>query len=323
MKTIYSTTALILWTALFFGQAQIKYETALLDYGQVLEGSEGKREIHFTNIGSEPLIIINAVTGDGGSMATFPKEPIAPGKNGIIIFYYDTKRVGKFEKCISISSNATPASMGCAIRAIGEVVWHKTIVKTNLNEKNIGNLNFGDVDTVQFEITNIGKEKLHLSRITSPGIDLLWYQILSKDSIEKNYKYYINPRDLFYSPSETVQITALIKNVYGNIGKYEKSIALGYNSHDTLLFKITSNFIGKPDKKKIYETNSLLIYNNDKLLKIEYNLGDGKLVKEDFFDGYYLTHSKYYDFYTMEIKEEYFYKNGILINSKKYKVNSY
>lgn len=57
MKTIYSTATLIFWTTLFFGQAQVKYETTLLDYGQVLEGSEGKRGIHFTNIGTEPLII--------------------------------------------------------------------------------------------------------------------------------------------------------------------------------------------------------------------------------------------------------------------------
>ena len=323
MRTFFLTLFFSFLTSLLVGQATIKYETTLLDYGQVFFGTEGKREIRFTNIGNEPLIIIDAKTSDGGSMATFPREPIGPGNSGVIVFHYDTKRVGKFEKCISINSNTKPSSNGCAIKVIGEVIWPKTSININSQEKNIGTLNFGDVDSVQFEITNTGKENLHLYRISSPGIDLLWYKILSKDSVIKNSKFYVNNNDVYYGPNETIVITALIKNAFGNIGLFEKQLALRYNSHDTLILKIVGNYIGKPIKNKVYEGPSVFFYDDNRLLKIESYLATGKIVREEFYEGSNCIHKKYYGFYKNELKTEEFYKNGVLIETKNYKIDDY
>ncbi len=84
-----------------FSQAEVKFDTLQFDLGQIIEGGSNlKKNIYFTNIGNEPLIITQASTGDGGSMATWDREPILPGKKGKITFIYDTKRIGFFSKSI-------------------------------------------------------------------------------------------------------------------------------------------------------------------------------------------------------------------------------
>ena len=39
-------------------------------------------------------------------MPTWPREPIAPGATGEIGVNYDTKRIGKFTKTITLTTNA-------------------------------------------------------------------------------------------------------------------------------------------------------------------------------------------------------------------------
>jgi hypothetical protein len=90
----------------------IKFETEVLDYGVVDYDSNGLREFKFTNTGKTPLTI-TGVSGECGCTATtidgkpgWPTEPILPGKSGVIKVKYDTKREGRFEKNVTVTSNA-------------------------------------------------------------------------------------------------------------------------------------------------------------------------------------------------------------------------
>jgi hypothetical protein len=90
----------------------IKFETEVLDYGMIDYDSNGLREFKFTNTGKSPLTI-TSVTGECGCTATtidgkpgWPTEPILPGKSGVIKVKYDTKREGRFEKNVTVTSNA-------------------------------------------------------------------------------------------------------------------------------------------------------------------------------------------------------------------------
>lgn len=82
-----------------------KFESEVIDYGNIEHNGNGYREFKFKNIGKEPLIISNAATGCGCLVATFPKEPINPGASGTIKVHYATDRVGHFEKHITVTSN--------------------------------------------------------------------------------------------------------------------------------------------------------------------------------------------------------------------------
>ena len=98
---------------------EISFETETIDYGTIEKGANGQREFLFTNTGKEPLIISNAQGSCGCTVPTWPREPIAPGEQGVIKVKYDTKRVGPFTKSVTINSNAATATK--VIRIKGNV----------------------------------------------------------------------------------------------------------------------------------------------------------------------------------------------------------
>ncbi len=90
--------------------AVITFEESVIDFGNIVEGSEQLRTFKFTNTGTAPLII-SSIKGQCGCTTisdSWPKEAIAPGASGEFQVKYDTKsRVGQFDKKIVITSNAS------------------------------------------------------------------------------------------------------------------------------------------------------------------------------------------------------------------------
>ena len=104
---------------------EIKVENEVLDYGTVDFDANGVREFKFKNIGKSPLTI-TSVQGECGCTSTtidgkpgWPLEPILPGKGGAIKVKYDTKRVGRFDKNVTITTNGKLATVKVKIK--GEV----------------------------------------------------------------------------------------------------------------------------------------------------------------------------------------------------------
>lgn len=104
---------------------EIKFESEVIDYGTIDYDANGLREFKFTNAGKTPLTI-TSVTGECGCTATtidgkpgWPQEPILPGKSGVIKVKYDTKREGRFEKNVTVTSNSKLSSI--KVRIKGEI----------------------------------------------------------------------------------------------------------------------------------------------------------------------------------------------------------
>lgn len=102
------------------GGATIEFETETLDYGTIEKGSEPYREFIFTNTGNEPLIISSCKGSCGCTVPKCPSEPILPGETSSIKVKYDTNRVGKFTKTVTVKSNAGEAVK--MIKITGNVV---------------------------------------------------------------------------------------------------------------------------------------------------------------------------------------------------------
>ena len=103
---------------------EMKFETEVIDYGEIEQGSDPIRLFKFKNTGKEPLIISNARGSCGCTVPTWPKEPIKPGAQSEIKVRYDTKRLGPINKTITITSNAkTPSKV---LRIKGKVMAPKT-----------------------------------------------------------------------------------------------------------------------------------------------------------------------------------------------------
>lgn len=85
----------------------IKFKTETHDFGTLQEGDPAEAEFLFTNTGKKPLIIQNVQPGCGCTTPFWSKDPVAPGKTGVIKAAYSTKgRVGTFNKNITVTSTA-------------------------------------------------------------------------------------------------------------------------------------------------------------------------------------------------------------------------
>ena len=86
--------------------AVIKFKTEVVDYGTIMQHSEGARLFSFTNTGDAPLLITKVKTTCGCTVPSYSKAPIMPGESGQLSIKYDTKRLGAFTKTITVTSNA-------------------------------------------------------------------------------------------------------------------------------------------------------------------------------------------------------------------------
>lgn len=81
------------------------FESMVVDYGDIEQNSERKRTLKFTNTGTEPLVISNARGSCGCTVPTWPKEPVMPGETSELVITYDTKRLGKINKTVTLTTN--------------------------------------------------------------------------------------------------------------------------------------------------------------------------------------------------------------------------
>jgi hypothetical protein len=91
------------------------------DYGQIAKDANGDSFFTITNTGNEPLTITTAKGSCGCTVPDWPREPIAPGKSAKMKVTYATNRVGKINKSVTITSNATNAPTK-VVRIKGEVL---------------------------------------------------------------------------------------------------------------------------------------------------------------------------------------------------------
>ncbi len=98
----------------------LKFEKESINYGTIKKGEDGSRVFKFKNIGKTPLKIERVKSSCGCTVPTYPKEEIMPGETGEISVKYDTNKVGRFSKTISIFSNAKRKRI--VLRISGNVV---------------------------------------------------------------------------------------------------------------------------------------------------------------------------------------------------------
>lgn len=94
-------------------EASIEFEKTTLDFGNVKQDQDilhGK--FTFKNVGKSPLVVMQVLPSCGCTVATFTKEPIAPGSTGEIEVTYNTKKggkqPGKFKKTVNVRTNGVP-----------------------------------------------------------------------------------------------------------------------------------------------------------------------------------------------------------------------
>lgn len=87
----------------------IKFDTLRVNFGTFSEKDPVKKcSFKFTNTGTAPLVIHQALASCGCTVPSYSKTPVAPGQTGQIDVSYNGtgKFIGHFQKTITVRSNA-------------------------------------------------------------------------------------------------------------------------------------------------------------------------------------------------------------------------
>lgn len=88
------------------------------DFGNINEGDKVAHTFVFTNTGKAPLIIKRAQGSCGCTVPEYPKEPIAPGKEGKIhVEFNSANKSGKQNKSVTLTTNMNPDQKVIYIKA--------------------------------------------------------------------------------------------------------------------------------------------------------------------------------------------------------------
>ena len=100
---------------------KLEFDEVVFDFGEVMDGEKVKHEYSFKNTGEEPLIISNAKGSCGCTVPSWPREPIPPGEEGVIMVQFDSKNKGKVggspqSKRVTITANTDPVNTYLTIK---------------------------------------------------------------------------------------------------------------------------------------------------------------------------------------------------------------
>ncbi|MGK7394747.1 MAG: DUF1573 domain-containing protein [Candidatus Cyclobacteriaceae bacterium M3_2C_046] len=102
------------------GMAQFKWVETTHDFEKIPQGTPASTEFKFKNVGDVPLVITNVQGSCGCTVTDYTKEPVAPGKEGMVKATYNAARVGAFNKTVRVTANIEGGTETLTIK--GEVV---------------------------------------------------------------------------------------------------------------------------------------------------------------------------------------------------------
>lgn len=90
--------------------ARMTFVENTFTFGTVRAGEVVEHDFHFSNTGTQPLLITSARSTCGCTVSEYPKEAIGPGGTGTIRVRFDTRnKVGHQRKPVNITANTYPS----------------------------------------------------------------------------------------------------------------------------------------------------------------------------------------------------------------------
>lgn len=185
MKKIFSTLCMALAAVAMMGQDPvITFTKTEHDFGKINEADGRVSTVfEFKNEGMSPLILSNVRASCGCTTPTWTKEPVEPGQTGsITVTYNPNGRPGRFQKTVTITSNATEPTKRVYIK--GEVIPKQAkpenkynVPVGELNMKtltlDLGTITKGESKSGELEYANLTKEDHTVELATSPADNFL------------------------------------------------------------------------------------------------------------------------------------------------------
>ncbi|HEU4717063.1 MAG TPA: DUF1573 domain-containing protein, partial [Bacteroidia bacterium] len=224
----------------------ITFDETTHDFGTVVQGTVVTHEFRFTNTGKTPLVITNVCGSAGSVVPSFTKEPVAPGKNGMVkVIFSTTGNLGMQDKTVTLTSNAKDNTVVLHIK--GQVIFPEQpllvekVILRNALQKPVDEygkpLNgqsqqwpgcFLDIDTVTtgekisfaFILRNQGNSPVRIMDVTNDKY------------ISSNDEYIsASASKISVAPGDTVKISATLSTK--RLGPERRSVIVSYFPDDT------------------------------------------------------------------------------------------
>ena len=114
---------------------EITFQKTEYDFGTIAYGSDAICEFVYKNTGKSPLILTNVRSSCGCTIPSWTKTPVKKKKSDKIIVKYNTHRMGKFHKTVTITSNAKNSPIVLTIT--GKVVSVKELKKPKVYDSTL------------------------------------------------------------------------------------------------------------------------------------------------------------------------------------------
>ena len=114
---------------------EITFQKTEYDFGTIAYGSDATCEFIYKNTGKTPLILTNVRSSCGCTIPSWPKTPVGKKKTGKITVKYNTHKMGKFHKTVTVTSNAKNSPIVLTIT--GKVVSIKEIKKPKVYDSTL------------------------------------------------------------------------------------------------------------------------------------------------------------------------------------------
>lgn len=107
------------------GTPGAEFTSTTHDFGKIAEEiGQATCSFEFVNTGTAPLIVNSVRASCGCTTPSYTKEPVLPGKKGVIkVAYNTTNRVGSFSKTVTVFTNVPDKTYQLVIK--GEVLPRK------------------------------------------------------------------------------------------------------------------------------------------------------------------------------------------------------
>ncbi len=189
MKKIFSTVLMALVAVAMMAQDPvITFKKTEHDFGKIHE-EDGRVSVvfEFQNQGMSPLVLSNVRASCGCTTPTWTKEPVEPGQTGsITVTYNPNGRPGRFQKTVTITSNATEPTVKVYIK--GEVIPKAakpvnkyTVAVGDLNMKervlDLGTIKKGQNKNGELEYVNLKQENHNVDLATNAADAYLINQV--------------------------------------------------------------------------------------------------------------------------------------------------
>lgn len=300
MKLILLLSTLFLFYTGIFSQQKsgpiITFDSLVSNYGFIPKNSDGRTYFKFTNKGDEPLLITGVKSSCGCLVPKWPREPILPGETNVIEARYDTKRIGKINKSLTVISNDT-SKPRVVLRIKGEV-FGELIFSKHTHKINIGELNFNNQKKILIPIKAIKpivKASNLSARTNSFKVDGVKYSL--RKHLEEPF---VQKVELDFTTSKTDTLSINLQNLYGNIGLFKREFFIYMNcskvknvknvkgatsnSYTCIKVIIEGNYTGNniPDSiTKLYND----LYYKDRKKKVIFKYENNKLIDVFTSDG--------------------------------------